>query len=322
MTISTETICSAKPNYHNNRIVDQTISAGLPSLIPPLVNLVTQYIFPEPKEWVTEWTGPHGYEVLYDAVTQAKTPLSRGPVSLVMQYLKKNDIFGLAELETAAGKTEAETEGNREKGKQELTKLLGNYNMEQSFPIEIDDQMQAPLSQHFDARTLRRTFTPNIDKVTDVYSLYWGPLRMTPNIIEQIAKKHGQKFHQDCSQTALQEHGDTPASIDRWIQFPNIVFGEDEPTQRLEEPAPHGIIPNGFECPHFQDVVFCVFTRYVCTKERIMRRTFTQCQEKATLYGARYALNAGHFEDDGLRVHGETEVNRVYTGVTPVRKLS
>lgn len=141
MTMSAGPVCGARPQtvgiddtLHEYRGLKQVISAGVPPLLQPLVRLVTQFLFPEPKGWITEWTGAHGYDVIAEAVS-TRFPLTHRPLDLVVTFLKKPDVYGLERLEEAVG------------GKEELSKLLGKYNPQRSLPIEIDDEMQKNLSE-------------------------------------------------------------------------------------------------------------------------------------------------------------------------------
>ncbi len=221
----------------------------------------------EPKDWITEWAGPSGADVIRNVLTQAGTPLVTDVVGIVVQYLRKNDVFGLEKVETAAG------------GKEELTKLVGKYNPEKPLPFEADDLMQAPLSKYFNAEALKAF--PNIQKVTELYSLYWCPAGITANNAEQLAKNHGTGFAYFYPPVQL-EHGNSPTAGDCWIAFPNDVFGRYETVQEQE-----ALIPAGFEFPHMQDTIFCVFMKYACTGMRILSDnpwTYTCCQEQTQGY--------------------------------------
>lgn len=150
--------------------------------------------------------------------------------------------------------------------------------------------MQALLSQYFDAETLQafqefRTANgmPIINKMTELYSLYWCPVGITPNITQKLAKKHSTKLcnpvfsMNGALEPALWWYGNARAPNDCWIAFPNDVLGRNAIVQEQE-----ALIPAGFEYPYFQDAVFCIFMRYACTRERIMPvkpRTYTRCQQ-------------------------------------------
>lgn len=221
----------------------------------------------EPKSWITEWTGPHGADVILNAITEVGTPLVTSVVGIVVQYLRKNDVFGLEKVETAAG------------GKEELTKLVGKYNPQKPLTFEIDDWMQAPLSKYFNAEALQAF--PSIQKITELYSLYWCPAGITANNAEQFAKKHGTGFG-SFDLTARLEHGDSPTAEDCWIAFPNNVLGRNKTVQEQE-----ALIPAGFEFPHVQDTIFCVFMKYACTGVRILSDnpwTYTCCHEQTLKY--------------------------------------
>ena len=257
------------------------------------------------NDWIVEWTGIRGYKVILDAI-KAATPLVLGPDNIVMQYLEKSDIYSLSELETAAGK------GDREKGKRELTNLLKSYNPEKPLPFDIDEEMQTPLSKYFDAGTLS-TFPKSIYKVTHLFSLYWRPAGVSANISEELAKKHGQQFVDYNWPGTIQAHGDVSATEDCWIQFPNDVFGRNKTVEQQQK-----LVPAGFEGSHFLDAVFCVFTKYICTKTRILPHepyTYTRCQDE--FQG--YKLVVGNFGPEGLDVFG-TNYAREYYGISPSKK--
>lgn len=321
----------------NSLLADAAPSLAISSgpKLKPLLELVTQYLFPEPEGWVTEWTGPRGYDVTHDAVTNAGTSLMHDEISLVVQYLKKSDIFGLADLEKAAG------------GKEELRKLLfgergfimgflfgeKTYNAQKSLPLDIDDEMQAALSTYFDDATLRSF--PNARKVTQLYSLYWCPAGMKATIAEQIAKKHGQQFDRNTDwESIIRGQGNPPASVDCWVQFPNVVVGRGKTVQELE-----ALIPAGFEFPHFRDTIFCIFVKYACTRKRIMPNpppglrftrhqelsTFTWCREEVRWSHKLDKLVVGGFEArEGLQVsyiRNDPMTTMTPIGVAPLRKL-
>ena len=304
MTLSTQTVAEQWKAHVTDAIATQIGLLG--SL--PVANLIMEYLN-MPSGWITEWTGERGREVVEFAVTQANEPLTDAMVSLVTQYLQKSDIFGLRQVEEAAG------------GPLELTKLIGKYNPEKPLPFDIDDEMQAPLSQHFDAETLRdfheyRTSKgmPAISKMTELYSLYWAPAGVTPNIAEQLGKKHcaGFEYFWDA---ARQEHGNAPTSGDCWIAFPHDVFGRAKTVQQQE-----ALIPAGFEFPHVQDAIFCVFVRFGCTGVRIMTQapwTYTRCHEETQ----GYKLVVGGFGAGGLGVAHSVYYAHVRYGVAPLRKF-
>ena len=317
MSTSVQAISSAQ---NGGERVKQAISEGTAGLFPPLVNIIAQYLSPNPENSIAEWTGPLGYDILHPAVAKAAnetTPLTEGQVLLVMQYLKKSDVFGLAELETAASGPGR----NREQGKQELTRLLGSYKAEPPLPVDIDVEMQTDLSQHFDAETLRafheyRTSQgmPRISKMTELYSLYWGPAGATPNIAEKLAVKHGTQFDKYSWNPALQEHGNRPIEIDCWIAFPSDVFGRGKTFQ--EQAA---LVPVGFELSRFPEAVFCPFVRFACERERIMTdrpRTYARCPEETQ----GYKLVVGGFGAGGLNVYFSS-YDPVSDGVAFVRKF-
>ena len=256
-----------------------------------LATLVERYLFPEPKNWITEWTGPHGYDIVgYAFFAQKILPFKEA--ALVIQYLQKSDIFGLNKLEEAAG------------GKEELRRLLGGtYGPEKPFPLEIDDEMQA---QFF-----------FLDGYDHDCPLFWCPRGMTPFIAETIAERHGMKF--TCEETDYQalrralnklpgeygdlisphwveilyggekdrhplaDYGHTPALCDYWIAFPNqrcprkIISRNELPPldmSRMDsskgKPSDQELrrtLPIGWEFPNLLDAVFCIFGKYVYTRE-------------------------------------------------------
>ena len=299
MSASTLPINSAQ---NGGAIVKETICAGAPALetickgdsarYPSLAHLVTEYLSPNPKNSIAEWTGPLGYDVILDAVTQAKPRLTRGEVCLVMEYLKKSDVFGLAELKkAAAGKGQAIPLA--------LTKFLENCKLEKSLPVDIDVEMQTDLAEYFSQEAMRpfpatRTATvpnpfvpflppiqvtiPGIRKVTDLFSLYWRPKGMTFDMAQQLAWKHkaGLEYLDEATWEVLVT---TPTFVDCWIAFPNDVFGRNKTFQEQE-----ALIPFGFELPRALDAVFCTFVRFACTGEKILSQehswTFTICQER------------------------------------------
>lgn len=234
------------------------ISQGAPSLMRPLVNLITQYLFPEPKNWIAEWTGARGYDVITETFVASDTSLSEREISVIVGYLKKKDVFGLEDLENAAG------------GKEELRQLLtGNpeimYQPQSSPSLEIDDEMQKRLGQVWDREFTR--CTPHF-RVTDVFSLFWCPLGITVTVVEKIAHKHDVRFHRD---SYVEKRRDMGAQKDCWIQFPRILFchsSNHARNQLLDRNMQlKDRLPPGFELACFSDFVFCVFMRCALTKE-------------------------------------------------------
>lgn len=294
-TISAGSV-SANPIARSwNVSVSQTISAATP-LYSAVAGLVAGYL-PSIDGWITEWAGERGREIVSHAVAQAETPLTHGLVNLIIQYLKKSDIFGLADVEKAAG------------GKKELTRFLGKYNAENPLPLEIDDEMQENLGEIFSNAALGQI--PGIRKVTELFSLYWCPEGITANIAEKIAKKHGQHFTQSSYGRVLREHGDAATTEDSWIQFPNDVFGRDKQVWEQVD-----LVPAGFEFPHFTDAVFCVFMKYLCAREQIMVTFSTRCRE----WTRSEKLTVGGFHAGGLFIGCSGNVSESL-GVAVVRKL-
>lgn len=230
-------------------------------------------------------------------VVAAALPFDQATVLLVVEYLRKSDIFGLAELEASAG------------GKTELTNLLGPYNPQFSLPLEVDDEMQALLSTHFSAEDLRPL--GNIRLVTELFALHWCPARMTANIAEQLAKKHGQKFDQNSWKEALAEHGNTATETDCWIWFPSAAFWGGKNVQ-----AQKAGMPEGFGFAHFPEAVFCMFNTFNCAKKYILTDVLTRVEEETD----GYKLATGRFGAPGLLVDSSF-CSSVYGRVSPVRKF-
>ena len=288
-------------------------------LIPPLVNLVMQYL-PTIEDWMTEWTGERGREVVAYSVARA-WELPGSVVDLIVEYLKKSDLFGLAEVERAAG------------GKEELTKLLGNYNPEQPVPADIDDLLQMKIfafqvpgripGQSI-LKFARRALS--IDwKISGSYSLYWCPKGMTANIAEKLALKHNTEFSLPEEFDKLQfnsVYGDKATEVDRWVLFPNCVFLREWSFQEQQER-----IPEGFEFPCFSDAAFCIFMHFICTGNRLLdtsnlgedENLFTRCREQIFLDDQPKRLILGGFDDDGLYLSAEDDDPTPNFGVALVR---
>jgi len=301
MTVSTPAV-SLTQSHNSHQVVP---AAGEPAPKEQSLGVFS------PQNWIVEWSGQKGRQILHAAI-MANAFLLKDLTSVVVDYLKKNDIFGLGELETAWG------------GKKELAKVIGEYAPEKPLPPEVDDEMQAPLTQYFGAKALRdfheyraSNGMPQISRMSELYSLYWGPAKMTANIAEQLGKKRGARFA-FFWKDALQEHGNAPTSANCWIAFPNDVFGRGKRVRELKS-----LIPAGFEFPHFQEAAFCIFMRFGCTGERIMPdlpSTRTFCQEMTSdLY-----LCVGNFDDTGLRFseNGFSESGDASgVGIAPLRKF-
>jgi hypothetical protein len=290
-----------------NAVASQAISEKT-NLPRTLVNLITQYL-PPIDRWITEWTGERGREIVTHAVTQAKVPLADATTDLVVQYLKKSDIFGIAELEkVAAGRTSwfksLRVRAGIQKpceGREELTKLLGKYRAEGSFPVDIDDEMQAELLHHFDDETLEHL--PDIKKVTELYSLYWCPKGMTIDIVILLMQKQGKKLQKsvkpreknNCCLRLLQENRFTPTQVGAWIQFPNAMFRLSKTVEEQQQAR----VPAGFELPHITDALFCVFVKRVCMRTPILYEnpnTYWTCTQQQDRAGG--CLVVGGTDDD------------------------
>ena len=286
----------------SDSLVNSAVSEGAAALYPPLVKIVMGYLFPEPEGWITEWTGPHGYDVIQDAVTKADLPLSYDQVSLVLEYLKKSDIFGLAKLEKIA------------EGRAPLLEYFRRCKDENPFPLEIDDEMQADLSEKFDEELLRPF--PGIKKMTELYSFYWCPAGMTVTIAGALGSIRSSAFNSFQTLTALRDHRHTSTQMDCWIQFPNDVLARQKTVQEQK-----AFMPPSFEYPRILDVVFCVLVKFLCTGETILPyfpATYTFCQEKTdhrnVIVGAMDARG-------NLRAHiCHVKQGQEY-GVAPLRKL-
>ena len=233
-----------------------------------------------PRGWIAEWSGDKGRQIIH-AVVLNSTPLCGNTTHLVVQYLRKTDIYGLADLERAAG------------GRSELQKILGEeYECADEHPIEaaIDDEMQKDLRELFDAESLRR-LPADFTKVTHLYSLYWCPEGMSAQKAHKIVKKHGQKFFHDRYNVRYEKNY---TWADYWLQFPNGLFCRGERMSVKET-----LTPPGYEFPRFSFAVFCVFMKYVYTGARILQETCTYCLE--TDLGTTNSLAVGGFAAEGLR---------------------
>lgn len=242
--------------------------------------------------WIAEWTGQEGRAKIEPIVKQA-LPLAHDNEArdLVVQYLQKSDIFGLAKLEAAAP------------GDRDLIGLIENYDQEKPLPSDIDDMMQAPLSRYFDEVTLtafhrfrEHHHLPRICKMTELYSLYWRPKGSSVEKAERLAKKHGAKI---CD---FSFYGGSPGIVrmirhgltvdGRWIVFPNDVLGRNTELRDQKDRT-----PKGFEFPNASDAIFCIFMKYVYTGEKIFPSvplTYTLCQEKALYCYDRYGKERDH----------------------------
>lgn len=253
----------------DTNVVESAVAEGASALYSPLVQMVMHYLFPEPKDWITEWTGPHGYHVIRDAFTdagrQVNLPLTDDQVGVVMEYLKKSDVFGLSTIQKHTGQS------------QELAKLFRNRNGAASVPIDIDDEMQADLSSKFDTELLRPF--PSIKKMTELYSLYLCPAGMTITLAGALGCAKIPGAHSLPTLSAVREHRNKSTQGDCWIQFPNALFARGKTIQ--EQAA---FIPPNFDFPQILDVVFCAFVKFLCTGELLLSGyppTFTFCLEKS-----------------------------------------
>lgn len=243
---------------------------------------------PIPSGWITEWSGEKGRRIIHAAVMESTT-LADDPASLVVQYLRKKDVFGLADLEIAAGKHDGSAENFRVIGELELDRLLGQYGPQAPIPDAVDDFMQLDLSQVFSYQALithnydigstplslpERFMQPDVRlrKMTELYSLYWGPARMTANIADEIARKHN--VHIDFFHSR-EAYGNASSPDDCWIAFPNRVMGRSLTLEKRR-----ALLPAGFEFPRLQEAVYCIFMKYIATGVQIMPAepsTYTCC---------------------------------------------
>lgn len=284
-------------------IIAQTISASASSLYPPLVNLVKQYLFPEPKEWITEWTAEHGREIIAHAIEASDTSLAPNCLWLVVDYLKKSDIFGLPQLEAAYGK-------------KNLEKEFWGYGPE-PLPFDIDGDMQTDLGKIFDAETVQ-DLAPHA-KATELFSLYYNFAELTANAAHALAQKKKEKFQQDSSQKVLEQYGDTSHDeADGWLLCSNQLLGRSK--TYAEQQA---LVPAGYEIPHLSNAVFCIFTKYLCTKTRLCPWDYsTRCQE---IYNGGVAATGsvivGGYANYGLEVNFATHAKTPWLGILVLRKL-
>ncbi|MFI5333943.1 MAG: hypothetical protein ACHQT8_02105 [Chlamydiales bacterium] len=305
-----------KPEIHQvharNYIKDLTRAIDSNTRFPTAVsNLVAQYLayIPATQGWNTTWADDLGREVCTRTIRAVEFhPLNYIPsdlmpekpvdlVKLVVEYLQW-EMFGLKDVEEAAG------------GKEELAKLLPGYGPEHPLPSKIDDLIQADLASIFSPKALEGI---TARKVAELFSLYWCP-KVTANIAEQIAKKHGQKFYEYSYEPVLKEHRNARTSEECWMLFPNDVFGRNKSVQEQKS-----LIPEGFEFPRFPVASFCVFIKYARTKTFIMFDkpwTYTRCQEETE----GYKVDVGGFGARGLHV-SHSFFDRVLIGVALVRKF-
>lgn len=320
MSISTQAVSSKGFN--------QLLSEATPALLEPLRIIVTQYIFSEPQGWVAEWSGPRGFDVLTEAVLAAKTPLTHGPASIVVQYLKKSDIFGLAAVEKAAG------------GKNVLAKLIGPYNPEHSLPLEIDDELQKDLTELFNGEALElfndeALRFPEYKKATELFSLYWCPAGISLRSANWIADGCGQGLDKlrDSDRAVMKEYGDVATQKEGWLQFSNGVFGFSRQSRQQQI-----LLPTGFEFPRLSEAVFCVFIKYICTKSCLLNLSFQarspniRCKENDML-AQYYVVNSRDFDycdftnpdtctSFGVSVDSADWQDTNLFGVAPMRKYT
>lgn len=278
-------------------------------LIPDLAELVLQYLPPSSiKGWITEWTGERGREIVEYAIVQAGVSLTRIDATLVTQYLRKSDLFGLAELERAAG------------GQKQLAQLLETYDAEKPLPPEIDDEMQAPLPT-----PLSKYCELNSPKVTELFALYWCPAKMSGSIATKIASKHGQSIDTPWL-TIYQPFLDIPTTVDAWLQFSQRVFYGIKMNHQQD------LASKGYEFPRVSEAVFCIFMKYICTGERIITREdgndhfpisfpiATACQDE--LRGRlRTKVIVGGYKDNTLCL-ANSSFGTYQIGLAPLRRYS
>ena len=295
------------------------------------IRIIEEYLFPKTEGWITEWTGPHGHDVIADALSRAVsaigTELKFKQIQLVVQYLQKSDIFGLAKLEEVAG------------GKAALERLIGKYAPEKPLPLEVDDVMQTAFTDYYISwqrdryyfaiwRPFAQLWYPlsTAWKVTEYFSFYWCPKGVTANIVEELANKQGMtKFLNDDTQEVLKLFGNSSTASDGWIQFPNGMPGTNknvsEQRNDVEFWAPDGVV-----FPSLSEVVFCGYMNYACTGTRMMRSyekevseglghpgNVTRCKEQLEFASAdklHGPVCVGEWDDKGLRIGFDTGWSR------------
>lgn len=287
------------------------------------------------EQWIMEWTGEKGRKEIMSKVRQAlPVPVEIKILDLVVRYLQKSDVFGLAKLENVMG------------GPSGLKELLGPYEQEKPLPPDIDDLMQAPLSRYFSAEFLEGFHegrgsgwarSNRISKITELYSLYWCPKGVTAIAADQIATKCNTKVCNPLWKFSFKEFVNTPTPFDCWIAFPNDVFGRGRTV-----PEQESLIPASFEFPQIQEALFCVFMKYACTQKRILPTTSTEdgtigtwtlCKEEFlthqnSLLGKKEFLNklcVGGFGDSGVNISyvGYSIFGRDTTmALAPIRKFN
>ncbi len=89
--------------------------------------------FTDTNYWITEWSGPKARKALKEKLTLAGLPFPQPLFSIVEEYLKKSDQYGLAELERGVGKTRLFVE-------------LGAYGTEPEVPEWMENTLQRDLN--------------------------------------------------------------------------------------------------------------------------------------------------------------------------------
>ena len=253
-------------------ITKYAIPSEKPFLPPPLVKLIGQYLFQEPTDWIVEWSGPRGYDVIRDGVEGAEIPLTQQMTSLVMQYLRKNGIFGLDDFVRVSGGQKIPFNETCQ-----ALRLPDNYGSppilfpEHPLPLDIDDRMQECASKIFHDEPTRLLRVDN-SKITQLYSLFWCPKDISRSILIDIARKSGFVF----------ELKDLPREVDRyeaatdcWIQFPARTV-----LLHLNDLTKDRIMPGGYDCPSIREAFFCVVMHFAYTGVGILEHSATQCREK------------------------------------------
>lgn len=280
MTSSTKQVAQLLewPAACHETALAKTLSAGAPVLFPPLLGLVQKYLFPEPEEWIVEWTGEYGRELLTRAIVRVEHSLPSCLVDLIASYLKKSDIYGLeAQRRTYSQET--------------LVKALGRVAMERPLPCDIDADMQTDLAQLFDPKALKNF--KNLTKATELFSLYYRMSGVTLRVSEKLAESVGLRFHP----LSLPMPEIRPIESEGvWIQYSNSVIGRQKSFLKKQ-----ALVPVGFEIPSCSIAIFCAFTKHACssfTKDASLPPTFSLCVEQ--VYG--YHLGVGDVHNDQILI--------------------
>ncbi len=209
--------------------------------------------------WIAEWAGPVGKEACIAGVT-AGTGLSRGPASVVVDYVRKSAIISVPELLSGFGGKALEGLG--------ATNTLVPYEVEKLLQTDLDEVIK-------DVDALLQYEKAGFTKVTHVTTLFFKAQHLVLQDLNLMSR--AARFERASWRDLQDPFGMVQAPTNQWI----VKLDEPVGFGKIEEEQ-DALVPHGAEISPFVDHAYTIFARACVPKDAMapIHMAETRCQEK------------------------------------------